>query len=446
MGAWIRGKLFDGITWMQVLAGTALLVTVAIAWLVLKTLLRRWRRRGPAQAAAGEEVPLLKRVVETAISPVRLGVVVWTAYAVLKLMLAHLEVGPATSSTLRWLRYAGSLAALFWLIFRLITVAETQLQRWARSTASRWDNVLAVLIVRGLRLITPLVGIILVLPALPVSEEFSTISKQATSLLLIAGVGFILYQLVGSAEAAVLAQFRVDVRDNLQARKVYTQVKVLKKIAVAVITVFTFGSMLMVFEPVRRLGASILAGAGVVGVVVGFAAQRSISTVLAGLQIALTQPIRLDDVVVVEEEFGHIEEISLTYVVVRIWDERRLIVPINYFIEKPFQTWTRVSSNLLGSIMLYADYTMPIQPLREELDRILDNSKLWDRKVKVLQVTDAREHTLELRVLVSAADASSAWDLRCEVREKLVGFLQRNYPQCLPRTRAEVLPATEAAA
>jgi small-conductance mechanosensitive channel len=262
--------------------------------------------------------------------------------------------------------------------------------------------------------------------------------KQVASLLLIGAVGFILYQLVNAVEEAVLNQFRIDVKDNLEARKVYTQVKVLKKIAVVVIVIFTAASMLMVFDAVRQLGTSILASAGVAGIIVGFAAQRSIATVLAGFQIALTQPIRLDDVVIVESEWGRIEEITLTYVVVLIWDQRRLIVPINYFIEKPFQNWTRVSAALLGSVFLYVDYTLPLKALRDQLDRLLENSARWDRKVKVVQVTDAKPNGMEVRVLVSAPDAPTAWDLRCELREKLIDFLQQNYPQCLPRTRAEI--------
>jgi hypothetical protein len=196
--------------------------------------------------------------------------------------------------------------------------------------------------------------------------------------------------------------------------------------------------MLMVFDSVRQFGASILASAGVAGIVVGFAAQRSIATLLAGFQIALTQPIRVDDVVIVENEWGRIEEITLTYVVVRIWDQRRLVVPITYFIEQPFQNWTRTSSEMLATVFLHTDYTVSVGALRDELTRILSRSTLWDQRVNVLQVTDAREHTLEIRALASAADASRAWDLRCEIREQLVVFVQENYPASLPKLRVSV--------
>jgi small-conductance mechanosensitive channel len=210
----------------------------------------------------------------------------------------------------------------------------------------------------------------------------------------------------------------------------------LRKIITTIVALIAIASMLMVFESVRHFGTAIIASAGVAGIILGFAAQKSIATLLAGVQIALTQPIRIDDVVIVEGEWGRIEEITLTYVVVRIWDLRRLVLPISYFIEKPFENWTRTSAELLGSVFLYVDYNVPLERLRAELQKILDSSKLWDRKVSVLQVTDTKQHTIEIRVLVSAHDASTAWDLRCEVREKLIGYLQKHHPESLPRLRA----------
>jgi len=209
-------------------------------------------------------------------------------------------------------------------------------------------------------------------------------------------------------------------------------------VAVTIVVIFTLASMLMVFEPVRQFGASILASAGVAGLVVGFAAQKSIATLLAGFQIALTQPIRVDDVVIVEGEWGRIEEITLTYVVVCIWDLRRLVVPIGYFIEQPFQNWTRTSADLLGTVELHVDYTVPVDALRTKLTSILESSRHWDRKVNVLQVTDATEQTLVVRALASAANASSCWDLRCEVREKLVAYLRREHPESFPRVRGRL--------
>jgi small-conductance mechanosensitive channel len=232
-------------------------------------------------------------------------------------------------------------------------------------------------------------------------------------------------------------KFDVHVADNLRARKVRTQVQVISKTLYIVIGVFTIASILMLFEEVRRLGTSILASAGVVGVVLGFAAQKTIANLFAGFQIALAQPIRLDDVVVVEGEWGRVEEITLTYVVIHIWDDRRLIVPLSEFIEKPFQNWTRESADLLGSVLLWVDYSLPLEETRNRVRQIVEASPLWDRRFWNLQVSDASERTMQIRVLVTAADSSKAWDLRCEVREKLIIFIQKEHPRSLPRVRAD---------
>jgi small-conductance mechanosensitive channel len=196
--------------------------------------------------------------------------------------------------------------------------------------------------------------------------------------------------------------------------------------------------MLMTFPQIRQLGASLLASAGVAGIVLGLAARPTISNFIAGLQIALTQAIRLDDVVIVQGEWGRIEEITTTYVVVRIWDQRRLIVPFSQFIDQPFQNWTRTGAEILGTVFIYADYTVPVQAVREKLEGIVKGCPNWDGRVVGLQVTDARERTVELRALVSAADSSKAWDLRCEVREQLIRYLQESYPESLSRTRVEL--------
>jgi len=214
--------------------------------------------------------------------------------------------------------------------------------------------------------------------------------------------------------------------------------RVIQRMITTVIIVLTVAFMLMVFPRVRQIGVSLLASAGILGVVLGFAAQKALGNFIAGIQIALAQPMRIDDVVIVEGEWGWIEEIALTYVVVRIWDLRRLVVPISHFIEKPFQNWTRVSADILGSVFVYADYTVPVEAVRRELTRLLEQSKRWDRKVNVLQVTELKEHTVELRALMSAADSPTAWDLRCEVREGLLRFLQEKHPGALPRTRVEL--------
>jgi len=274
-------------------------------------------------------------------------------------------------------------------------------------------------------------------PAIKADPEMLDNIRRALGLVLTGSAFWLLAKLVFVARDSILNRYRMDVKDNLAARRVHTQLQVLVRIVVVVLAIVALGTMLLTFERVRQLGTTILASAGIAGIVIGIAAQRSISTVIAGIQIAITQPIRLDDVVIVENEWGRVEEITLTYVVVQIWDLRRLILPITYFIEKPFQNWTRTCADLLGTAYLYVDYTVPIESLRQELHRILQESPHWDKKVWALQVTNTTERTIELRALMSAEDASRAWNLRCEVREKLVEFVQKNYPDGLPRLRLE---------
>ena len=232
--------------------------------------------------------------------------------------------------------------------------------------------------------------------------------------------------------------YRMDVSDNLLARRVQTQLRFLRRVVILIITIVALSIMLMTIPAIRQIGASLLASAGLAGLIVGMAMRPTLSSLIAGMQIALTQPIRIDDVVVVEGQWGWIEEIQSTHVVVRIWDLRRLVLPLSYFIEHPFENWTRTSADLLAYVFLWVDYTIPVDEVREELTRILKTTKKWKGSINVLQVTDANEHAVQIRALMDAADSSLAWDLRCYVREKLIAFLQQNYPDSLPRTRGEI--------
>jgi small-conductance mechanosensitive channel len=235
-----------------------------------------------------------------------------------------------------------------------------------------------------------------------------------------------------------LEKYDISQEDNLRSRKFQTQFNILERILVFLIVLISIGLILMLFDEVKRIGISLFASAGVAGVIIGLAAQRVIGAVLAGIQIAITQPIRLDDVVIIEGEWGRVEEITLTYVVVNIWDKRRLVVPSTYFFEKPFQNWTRTTSEILGTVFIYTDYHVSFEVLREELTRLLKSTTLWDGKVNVLQVTDAKERSIEIRALMSAKDSGTAWDLRVFIREKLIEFLQKNYPESLPKTRVSI--------
>ncbi|MEU6721300.1 mechanosensitive ion channel domain-containing protein [Nonomuraea sp. NPDC046802] len=225
---------------------------------------------------------------------------------------------------------------------------------------------------------------------------------------------------------------------NRRARRMMTQIGLVRRIAAAVIVVIAIGAMLFSFPQVRALGAGLLASAGIAGAIVGIAAQPTIGNALAGLQLAFSDAIRLDDVVVVEKEWGRIEELTLTYVVLRLWDERRLVLPVSYFTQNPFENWTRHGSRVLAVVLLRVDWSVPTKKLREALYEFLQGNPLWDQKDWILQVTDVLPNGLvELRALMSAADSSSAWDLKCDVREFLVDFVRDNYPESLPRFRVE---------
>jgi small-conductance mechanosensitive channel len=287
------------------------------------------------------------------------------------------------------------------------------------------------------RLLLPAIAIWISYPWLQFPEQTLEILSHVLEIWIIFALAYFARRLLVMVREMLLEEHPVDVDDNLQARRIMTQYRVIERIGTVLIFVLAVGAMLMTFESVRQFGVSLLASAGIAGVVLGFAAQKSLGTLLAGIQIAVSQPIRLDDVVIVEGEWGRVEEITLTHVVVRIWDQRRLIVPVTYFLDNPFQNWTYTSAEILGTIFVYADYSVPVEAVRHELKRILDGTDLWDGRVWSLLVTDSTERTMEMRALVSAADSSKAWDLRCLVREKLIDFLQREYPDSLPKVRLE---------
>lgn len=259
-------------------------------------------------------------------------------------------------------------------------------------------------------------------------------------LLLIAAFTLLLIKLSAFARDLIYEQFDVTDKNNLNSRKVRTQIDFLQKSFSAFVVFLSIAVALMSFERVREMGTSLIASAGIASVIIGFAAQKSIANLFAGFQIAFTQPLRLDDVVIVEGEWGRIEEITLTYVVVNIWDQRRLIVPIGYFLEKPFQNWTRNSSELLGTIFLYLDYSFPVDFIRQELKRILeseDGRRLWDGRASAVQVTDITDRVMQVRVLVSAGSSGNAFELRCILRERLLDAISKSYPGALPKTRVD---------
>ena len=312
------------------------------------------------------------------------------------------------------------------------------LKRWSRIVILKRVNIRPEQTKGALRSLIPALCILVTLPILRFNEAIKAFISHTVILWIIASVGWLVIRVIHMVLEAILEHYDIKTKDNLTARQVYTQIRVIENIINVGIFILTIACMLMTFPNIKQIGVSLLASAGMLGIILGFAAQKTLGNFIAGIQIAIAQPIRLDDVVIIENEWGWIEEITLTFVVVRIWDLRRLVVPISYFLEKPFQNWTRTSADILGSVFIYTDYTIVVKEVRDELTRILTNSQYWDKKVNVLQVTDAKERVIELRALMSAADSPTAWNLRCEVREKLFEFLQTKFPECLPRIRIEL--------
>ncbi|MDV3502813.1 mechanosensitive ion channel family protein [Marinobacter sp. M-5] len=263
--------------------------------------------------------------------------------------------------------------------------------------------------------------------------------QQVTTLLLILAITWAAVRLTSAIGEVIVALNPVLEGQWKRARKVETQTRFLVRALNILIVIIGFGAALMTFESVQHMGASLLASAGVGGLILGFAARPVLSNLLAGMQIALTQPFRIDDVLHVQGEWCWVEEVTATYVVLRVWDLRRLVVPLQWFIENPFQNWSRNTADLLGAVFIWVDYTMPVEPLRQEFKRLLEQSNLWDGKLATVQVTDSNDQAMQVRFLMSAADSSRNWDLRCAVREGLVTFIQEQYPAQLPRVRARLM-------
>lgn len=320
--------------------------------------------------------------------------------------------------------------ALIRLVLRWVLAP--QLPKLAVALGERCGRPLAVLM--------PLLGFYAALPFVAGAAEFRGYAAvhKLTMILLIVVFAWLLVQIVAVLQQVVLSREIADDTDNLQARKLETQFRMLRRFLDVLIVLIAVAAILLQFDGFRQFGRGLLASAGIASIVLGLAAQKTLGNLIAGFQIAITQPIRLDDVVVVEDEWGRVEEITLAYVVVRIWDDRRLILPLSYFIERPFTNWTRTKSEILGTVFLHVDYTAPIADLRSELGRAVADHPDWDGRVAEIIAFEARRDTLELRALVSARDSAAAWRLRCHVREALVSFLQREHPGALPKRRAEL--------
>jgi len=291
---------------------------------------------------------------------------------------------------------------------------------------------------RPVQLLLPVALIQLALQALPESLPGLSFVEHANATLTIGALTWMLMSTINGIGDGIIALHPADVADNLVARRVQTQTRVLTRIASGAALVTGIAFVLMTFPRARQFGTSLLASAGVAGLVIGIAARSVVGNLLAGLEIALAQPMRIDDVLIVEGEWGRVEELRATYVVLKLWDERRLIVPLGWFTDHPFQNWTRRNANILGTVFVWVDYTLPVQAIRQEARRLCENSPNWDQRVCIVQVTDANHRAMQLRILVSSGASGANFDLRCEVREGLIDFIQREFPAALPTLRTHL--------
>ncbi len=312
------------------------------------------------------------------------------------------------------------------------------LRRVAAASASKSDNTLLRYLVRPTRWIMAAIGLGAALAAAPLDEAAVDVVVRAAGIISPLLLGWLALSLLRAVGAIVDAQSDIAASDNLAARRRRTRMSILSRIGTAVIVFITLCLMLLSIPAIRTIGVTLVASAGLIGLALGAAAQPALKNLIAGIQMAFSEPIRIDDVVIVEGEWGRIEEIKLTYVVVRIWDERRLIVPLGRFLDSAFQNWTLQSSELLGTAFLYVDPLADVPALRQALEAYVGTHPKWDGRVVGLQVTDIKPEVMELRALVSAADAGNAFDLRCDVREAMMAHIATSMPKALPRQRTEI--------
>ncbi len=413
MGAWqviLAKSLWGPITRGDAVAAVMYLFAAALIQVISAHVARRRAAQAPSPPLAGippiaGTQPLASaqpHVIHVVGKPLYLIVWLYAVHLACDPILAKLPLGNDFTALRRGADLVfkfGALAAIFWLLIRATRVLEQRLRIWVAGTRSRVADTLVPLVGSALRIGVIVMGVILELPALDLSPAYSRIVSKLTSIALVLAVAGFLSRTVAVLVDASLLRFDITVENNLEARKASTRFRLIARVLYVVIGICTAGAILMMFDEVRHIGASLLASAGIAGVVVGFAAQKTLANLFAGFQLAFSQPIRQDDVVIVEGEYGRVEEITLTFVIVRIWDDRRLVLPLSYFIEKSFQNWTRSSSDITGSVFFWVDYAFPVAQGRDALARIIEASSLWDRRFWNMQVSDTSERSIQLRHL-----------------------------------------------
>jgi small-conductance mechanosensitive channel len=433
LGPWSRQNLFLEITSAKIILGIlSALVALVILQIVRFLLAAVHRRKEPS---ARFWIGGILRAVRKGI-----GIFFWVTaiFLFVSPLLPHIALGLHNEgifslvSKLTELGYFAALIVFCYFMIQLInswltTRAEREPRQWYYPAFPFLGKLLFYnFILIALQLFLNL----LQLPGLdqPLSSKFVSIASAVVNC-----ITFI--QMIKAVEDMLIGRSSLRDYDVYKFRGFQTRLRVLRQLLVFLVTIISIGVILMNIDAVRQVGTGLLASAGVAGVIIGFAAQKSLSTIIAGLQIALTSPMKIEDVVIVEGEYGTIEEITLTYVVVKLWDLRRMILPVTYFLDKPFQNWTRTSSELIGTVFLYTDFMIPTEEIRHAGEQIVAASPLWDKRMYAAQVTDWKNETVEIRILVSSDTAGHLFDLRCEVREKLLAYLQQRNPQAFPRVR-----------
>ena len=441
LGPWSKQNLFLQITpakiILGVLSGLVALMVLQIFRLLLAAAHRRQRNEPSERFWFGGILRALRK---------GLGIFFWITaiFLFLSPLLPHIAIGLRNEGVfglVSKLAQLGYFAALLVFCYHLVLLINTWLTIRAEREPRQWYYpafpFLGKLLFYNFILIS--LQLFLSLLQLPGSAQFLSSRLVSIASATVNCVTFI--QMIGAVEDMLVSRTSQRDYDIYKLRGFRTRLRVLRHLLVFLVIMVTIGLILMNIDAVRQVGAGLLASAGVAGVIFGFAAQKSLSTIIAGLQIALTNPMKIDDVVIVEGEYGTIEEITLTYVVVKLWDLRRMILPITYFLDKPFQNWTRTSSELIGAVFLYTDFMIPIEEIRRIADKIVADSPLWDKRVYAAQVTDWKSETIEIRILVSSDTAGRLFDLRCEVREKILAYLQKGNPTAFPHVRTTFFPA-----
>lgn len=346
-------------------------------------------------------------------------------------MMPQLFEDPALNATL-WL------VSVFVFTWIAVKAAMLLIRRLARDRWKEWIEAGFDALDSPLLLALPAAAVLVVAPATRLGTGMVEVVRHAALVFLILGGGWLIIAVTSVVRGVVEHRYQMDVADNLRARSINTKFRVLTRVLVLLVSLLTVGAVLMTFPSIRDIGVGLMASAGVAGLVIGLAARPYIETALASIQVALTEPINIDDVLIVEGEWGRVEEIRATYVVVRIWDDRRLIVPLTYFLQQPFQNWTRRTADLTGVVTVIVDQRTPVDAVREAMKPVIESHPKYDGRFWNVQITDADARGMTLRILCTAADASAAWDLRCDVREALIAWLAEKHPDCLPRVRAEL--------